>query len=60
MSLLSLALLAGCGGSGMKGGGGGGGNPGTPAGTYTLTVSASDVSGSTTTDHDVTLKLAVN
>jgi hypothetical protein len=60
MSLLSLALLAGCGGGGMTGGGGGGGNPGTPAGTYALTVSGSYASGSTSMNHGVTLKLTVN
>ena len=60
MSLLGLALLAGCGGSGMTGGGGGGGNPGTPTGSYTLTVSGSYASGSTSMNHGVTLKLTVN
>jgi outer membrane protein assembly factor BamB len=56
---LAVVLWAGC------GGGGGGGpnpmtNPGTPAGTYTLTVTGSATSGSTTLSHNITLQFVVN
>ena len=56
---LAVTLWAGC------GGGGGVGprpvtNAGTPAGTYTLTVTGSSTSGSTTLSHNITLQLVVN
>jgi hypothetical protein len=47
-----------CGG-GSSGGGGGGGSTGTPAGRYTITVSASATSGSTTLTHATQLTLVV-
>ncbi|PYV27955.1 MAG: hypothetical protein DMG24_03300 [Acidobacteria bacterium] len=62
-SLLLLGALAmpACGGGGGSiGGGGSPSNPGTPAGTYTLTVSASSTSGSTTLTHDIKLTLKIN
>jgi len=58
VAMLSVALWAGCGG-----GGGGGGTPtprGTPAGTYSLTVTGTYTSGTTTLQHNVTLTLKVN
>ncbi|MFZ0963656.1 MAG: choice-of-anchor D domain-containing protein [Terriglobia bacterium] len=57
--LLLMLALAGCGGGGSGGGGGGGGNPGTPAGTYSLTVTGTSVSGSMTLTHNVALTLTV-
>ena len=45
-----------CGGGAASGGG----NPGTPPGAYTLTVSGTYASSSTTLSHDVTLTLTVN
>jgi hypothetical protein len=56
--MVALAPGAGCGGGGNTGGSGG--NSGTPAGTYTLTVSGSMASGTTTLQHNVTLTLTVN
>jgi hypothetical protein len=57
--LVTLGMMAtpSCGGGG---GGGTGGNPGTPAGTYTLDVTATFASGSTTLTHDIKLTLTVN
>jgi trimeric autotransporter adhesin len=57
--MLSLMLWTACGGSGA-GGGGGGVDPGTPAGAYTLTVSGTYASGTTTLQHNITLTLKVN
>ena len=45
---------------GSSGGGGAGGNPGTPAGAYTLDVTATLASVSTTLTHDIKLTLTVN
>jgi hypothetical protein len=56
--LLMLALAA-CGGGGGGGGGGGPTNPGTPAGTYSLTVTATMPVGSSTITHTITLSLNV-
>jgi len=57
--LISIAmLLSSCGGGG-SGGSGGGGNPGTPAGTYTLQVTGTFSSGSTTLTHSTNLTLGV-
>ncbi|MBZ5564287.1 MAG: choice-of-anchor D domain-containing protein [Acidobacteriia bacterium] len=54
VATLGLALCAACGGSeGTHGAGG------TPAGTYTLTVTASITSGTTTLQHNVALTLTV-
>jgi hypothetical protein len=57
--LIALGMMAipSCGGGG---GGGTGGSPGTPAGTYTLGVTATFASASTTLTHDVKLTLTVN
>ena len=57
--LLMVLALAACGG-GSGGGGGGSNNPGTPAGTYTLTVTGTVSSGSTTLSHSVNLVLTVS
>ncbi len=57
VSLLFVVFWAACGGGGGVMGGGGGG---TPAGTYTLTVSGTFTSGSTTLKHDASLTLKVN
>ncbi len=54
VATLGLALCAACGGSGGTHGAGG-----TPAGTYTLTVTASITSGTTTLQHNVALTLTV-
>ncbi len=57
VAMLSVALWAGC------GGGGGGGTPtprGTPAGTYSLTVTGTYTSGTTTVHRNITLTLKVN
>jgi hypothetical protein len=54
--------LTSCGGgssSGRSGGDGGGGNAGTPAGSYTIIVSGSFASGSTTLTHTTSLTLVV-
>jgi photosystem II stability/assembly factor-like uncharacterized protein len=49
------------GGGGVGGGGGGGsGKPGTPSGTYTLVVTGTNTSGTTTLTHNITLKLTVS
>jgi hypothetical protein len=55
---LFVLLWASCGGRG--GGTGSTGNPGTTPGTYTLTVTGTFTSGSTTLSHHVTLTLTVN
>jgi hypothetical protein len=55
LAMLGLALSASCGGSGATGGAGG-----TPAGTYTLTVTGTMTSGTTTLQHNVALTLTVN
>jgi photosystem II stability/assembly factor-like uncharacterized protein len=58
--LLAGAWVA-CGGSAGTGGGGtGGGNPGTPSGTYTLTVTGTHPSSTTTLTHSVSLTLKVS
>jgi len=57
--LLTLALAA-CGGGGGGGSGGGTHDPGTPAGNYTLTVTGTTGSGSSTLSHSVTLTLNVS
>ncbi len=58
--LLAGAWVA-CGGSAGTGGGStGGGNAGTPSGTYTLTVTGTHPSSSTTLTHNITLTLTVN
>ena len=50
-----------CGGSAGTGGGStGGGNAGTPSGTYTLTVTGTHPSSSTTLTHNIALTLTVN
>jgi hypothetical protein len=51
---------AGGGGGVGGGGGGGGGKPGTPSGTYTLVVTGTYTSGTTTLTHNITLTLTVN
>jgi photosystem II stability/assembly factor-like uncharacterized protein len=56
--LLFVALWASCGGGGGSSGGGGG-KPGTPVATYTLTVTGTYASGSTTLTHNLTLTLTV-
>jgi hypothetical protein len=50
-------MMSGCGGGSSRGGGGG--NQGTPAGTYTIAVSGTFASGSTSLTHNVNLKLVV-
>lgn len=50
-------LMSGCGGGSSSGGGGG--NHGTPAGTYTIVVSGTFTSGSTSLTHSVNLSLVV-
>ena len=50
-------MMSGCGGGSSSGGGGG--NQGTPAGTYTIAVSGTFASGSTSLTHIVNLKLVV-
>jgi len=55
LAMLGLALSAGCGGSGATGGA-----SGTPAGTYTLTVTGSISSGTSTLQHNLALTLTVN
>jgi len=55
-ALLVILTWAACGG----GGGGGAHNPGTPAGSYTLTVTATYTSGSTSLQHTLTLPLTVD
>jgi sugar lactone lactonase YvrE len=57
VAMLSVALWAGC---GSGGGGGAPSNPGTPAGTYSLTVTGTYTSGTTTVQHNITLTLKVN
>jgi hypothetical protein len=59
--LLGIAFLAAC---GSKAGDGGGGTnptpqPGTTPGTYTITIDASEVSGSATAQHSTTVSLTV-
>lgn len=58
LMVLLVVFFAGCGGSG--GAGGGGGSPGTPSGTYSLTVTGTLMSGSSTLSHSVTLSLTVD
>jgi hypothetical protein len=53
--LIVTMAMAGCGG-----GAGGGGGSGTPAGSYTLTVTGSTRSGSTTLQHSLNLSLTVS
>lgn len=55
--LCACMTLSACGGGGS--GGGGGGNVGTPTGTYTLVVSATFTSGSSTLTHSTNLTLVV-
>jgi len=50
-------MMSGCGGGSSSGRGGG--NQGTPAGTYTIAVSGTFASGSTSLTHNVNLKLVV-
>jgi VCBS repeat protein/ASPM-SPD-2-Hydin domain-containing protein len=57
--LTAVVLWAACGGGGGNTGGGGG-NSGTPAGTYSLTVTGTVTSGSTTLKNSMTLNLTVN
>jgi FG-GAP-like repeat/Abnormal spindle-like microcephaly-assoc'd, ASPM-SPD-2-Hydin len=56
--LLVMAILSSCGGGGGSDGGNHGGT-GTPAGTYTLTVTGTFNSGSTTLTHNTNLTLVV-
>jgi peptidoglycan/LPS O-acetylase OafA/YrhL len=56
--LCAGVTLSACGGGGGSSGGGGG-NAGTPTGTYTLVVSATFTSGSTTLTHSADLTLVV-
>jgi len=51
--LAGLGLLSGCGGSSKKT------TQGTPAGTYSITVSATSVAGSSTLSHNATVSLTV-
>lgn len=62
LALTLLATTVGVSTTACGGGAGGGGpsNPGTPAGAYTLTVSGTYTTGSTTLKHDVKLALTVN
>lgn len=55
LAMLGLALSVGCGGSGSTGGAGG-----TPAGTYTLAVTGTITSETTTLQHNAALTLTVN
>ena len=57
-ALLAAMVMPACGGGG--GGGGSGANPGTPAGSYSLTVTGSVASGSSTLTRSVMLSLKVN
>lgn len=58
LPLMLAITMSACGGG--SGGGGGPGNPGTPPGTYSITVSATFTSSSTTTlKHNLTLTLKV-
>lgn len=61
-----LLLGLGCGGSGPNGGGGGGGggggpktDPGTPPGNYTITITGTSGTGSSTITHSTTFTLVV-
>src|SRR5206468_3084824 len=56
LPLMLAIMMSACGGGG---GGGGPSNPGTPTGTYSITVSATFTSGSTTLKHNLTLSLKV-
>jgi VCBS repeat protein/HYDIN/CFA65/VesB family protein len=59
-TLVCIGLtMTSCGGGSSGGGGGGGGTTGTPAGSYTITVSASATSGSTTLTHTTQLTMVV-
>lgn len=51
-----MLFLASCSSSGNSSGGGGGGQPGTPAGTYTVTVTATSGSTSVTTPFTLTVQ----
>jgi ABC-type glycerol-3-phosphate transport system substrate-binding protein len=55
-AMLLAFTMAACGG----GGGSNPSHPSTPAGTYTLTVTASFNNGTSTVHHDINLTLAVN
>jgi len=55
----TLLVVPGCGGSG-NGGGGGGGNSGTPAGTYTVTITGKDATGTSQTNTAPTVSITVN
>jgi pimeloyl-ACP methyl ester carboxylesterase len=57
--LLGLSLCTACGGGGGQGGGTTVQNAGTPAGSYSITVTATDSSGSSTLEHSITLGLTV-
>jgi hypothetical protein len=57
--LLSIGMVVAACGGGSGRPGAGGGNSGTPAGTYTITVSGTFTSGSTTLTHDTKLTLIV-
>jgi hypothetical protein len=57
--LLSIGVVVAACGGGSGRPGAGGGNSGTPAGTYTITVSGTFTSGSTTLTHDTKLTLIV-
>jgi hypothetical protein len=59
--LLLALVLTSCGGGGTASSAGGlpPPSPGTPPGTYTVTVNASEVSGSTTVQHSTTVSLTV-
>ena len=58
LPLVLATVMSACGG-GTSGGGAGPSNPGTPAGTYSITVSATFTSGPTTLKHNLTLTLKV-